>query len=122
MPVQSPEKSERSPKISFKHPSYGSSEEIGRILAAMDRDPIIDDSSIDGTSEYWHGPKSEPSSPDNRSTRFGHSMPSCTPLRDMWLGQKYLESVIALQLHSLADAEDIVPELQVCSNLSRASA
>lgn len=88
----------------------------------MERDSIIDDSSFDGMPDDWRAPSSGFSSPGDGTASFGHSTPTCTPLRDIWLGQKHLESLIALQLHSQADHEEAVPELEVCSRPVGASA
>lgn len=81
----------------------------------MERDNIMDGSSVDGTSEDFHDPASDSSSPGNGPPIFARSTDS-TRLMDVWLGEKCLESIIALQLHSQADEEDVVPSLEVCSS------
>lgn len=81
----------------------------------------MDGSSIDGMSDDFHDPASDSSSPGNGTSIFARSKDG-TSLRNVWLGEKYLESIIALQLYSQADAEDVVSSLEVCSRPSNAPA
>ena len=80
----------------------------------MEMDPVMDGSSIDEMPEDYPDMNSDPSSPSSGITS-SESSTMCTPLRDVWLGQKYLESAIALHLHLYADPEDVNPILEVCS-------
>jgi hypothetical protein len=80
----------------------------------METDPVMDDSSIGEMPEDYPDMKSEASSPDEGFASSERST-MCTPLRDIWLGQKYLESAIALRLHLHAGPEDAIPILEVCS-------
>ena len=81
----------------------------------MDR-AIIEGSSIDGMSEAGSDRAWESSSPGDCHHNFGHSTPACTTVKDIWLGKKYLEYFVALQLHLRADPEDEVPVLEVSSH------
>lgn len=84
----------------------------------MDRYGVIDG----WVSEDWREIGVGGSSLEDKSASFRHSTPSCNPLRDTWLGQKHLESMIALQLHLQADPEDAVPSIEVCNFQLSASA
>jgi hypothetical protein len=77
----------------------------------MEADPIMDDATIDEMPDEYSDIKSESSSPGNGDERSA----ICTPLKDVWLGEKYLESAVALRLHLHADLEDGKPNLEVCS-------
>ena len=80
----------------------------------MEADPIIDESSVDEMPDEYSDIKSESSSPGNGVASYERSA-ICTALRDVWLGQRYFESAIALRLHLHADPEDVNPILEVCS-------
>jgi hypothetical protein len=107
--------------MDFKYPSYAFSEDVGSMSPAMERNNVMDGSSVDGTSEGFHEPASDSSSPGNGPSILAGSTDS-TLLMDVWLGEKFLESNIALQLHSQADEEDVVSSLEVCSSPPCASA
>jgi len=73
----------------------------------------MDASSVDEMLDDSHVLKSEGSSSGSESASFGHSTPTCTPLRDVWLGKKQLKVLMALQLHMQTDTEEAVPSLEV---------
>ena len=100
--------------MSSKYASYSSISQIGRNTPFMETNPVMDAPSIDEMPEDYPDMKSECSSPDSGVASF-ESSTICTPLRDVWLGQKYLESAIALRLHLHADPEDVNQILEVCS-------
>lgn len=87
----------------------------------MEGDDIMDASSVDEMLDDSHDLRSEGSSSGSESPSFGHSTPTCTPLRDIWLGKKHLKVLMALQLHMQTDTEEAVPSLEVCSGLSKVS-
>jgi hypothetical protein len=80
----------------------------------MEADRIIDESSVDEMPDEYSDTRSESSSPGEGLAHYERST-ICTPLRDVWLGQKYLESAIALRLHLHANPEDVDSTLEVCS-------
>lgn len=100
--------------MSFKYAPYSSISQIGRNSPLMEMDPVMDASSIDEMPEDYPDMKSESSSPGSGIVSFEIST-MCTPLKDVWLGQKYLESAIALHLHLHTDPEDVNSILEVCS-------
>jgi hypothetical protein len=100
--------------MSSKYSPYSSFSHIGRNSPLMETDPVMDDSSIGEMPEDYSDTRSESSSPGEGIAHYERST-TCTPLRDVWLGQKYLESAIALRLHLHANPEDVDSTLEVCS-------
>ena len=100
--------------MSSKYSSYSSSAHIRRTPPLMEANRIMDESSMDDMPDDDSDMKSEPSSPRNGVVDYERSA-ICTPLKDIWLGEKHLESAIALRLHLYAAPEDVRPTLEVCS-------
>lgn len=87
----------------------------------MSKDSIIDASSVGGASAKWFEVDSEPSSSSSSSTTresgiFDGNRSRSNMTRDVWLGMKYMESVVAEQVYLRSNARDSGTTLEVsCS-------
>jgi hypothetical protein len=84
----------------------------------MSRDSIIDSSSVGGASGRWFNIGSEASNSSSSSNSRGSGIfagnpPAVSINKDIWLGQKYMDSTIAEQVHSKANALDSDISLEV---------
>jgi hypothetical protein len=104
-----------------KCPSNGSREEVDGISSELENDNIMDGASVEDMSESFHGPASDSSSPVHGSSFFARGTDR-TSLKDVWLGEKYLASIVALQLYSQEDTDQAVSDLEVRSGLLNVSA
>jgi hypothetical protein len=90
----------------------------------MSNDSVISSSSAGGASARWFDLNSEASDSTSSSYSRGSGSfmgnpPADSINKDIWLGQKYMDSIIAERVHSNAGALDSGISLEVsCSRCS----